>query len=108
MIVVEGIELLSVTLITRCSRYIFGILRLRWLGRLACQLIFFLHNMLGYAELNIDITRNHLALMSYFVNTSFKKRSPFGNPLEFLEKRQCFHSNDRVRCVVQTSCIHSL
>ena len=33
---------------------------------------FFLHNMLGYTELNVDTTKNHLALTSYFYNPSFK------------------------------------
>ena len=28
--------------------------------------------MLGYMELNVDTTKNHLALTSYFANPSFK------------------------------------
>ena len=46
---------------------------LRSLGQLACQLIFFLHNMLRNIELNVDTTNNHPALTSYFANPSFKK-----------------------------------
>ena len=33
---------------------------------------FFLHNMLGYTELNVDTSTNHMALTSYFANLSFK------------------------------------
>ena len=33
---------------------------------------FFLHNMLGYTKLNVDTTKNHPALTSYFTNPSIK------------------------------------
>ena len=47
---------------------------------------FLLQNMLGYTELNVDTIKN---------------------PLEFPEKRQCFHSNVLVRYDVRTSYIRS-
>ena len=37
-------------------------------GVVSVSVDFFLHNMLGYTELNVDTTKNHQALMSYFVN----------------------------------------
>ena len=33
---------------------------------------FFIHNMLGYTELNVNTTKNHPALMLYFANPTFK------------------------------------
>ena len=69
---------------------------LRYLGQLAYQLIFsffFLHNMLGNVELNVDTTNNHPAVTSYFANPSFKKivLLPFGNPSDFLEVLTMFY-----------------
>ena len=33
---------------------------------------FFLHNMLQHTELNVDTTKKHPTLTSYFANPSFK------------------------------------
>ena len=41
-------------------------------GAASVSVDFFLHNMLGYTEQNVDSTKNHLALTSYFANPSFK------------------------------------
>ena len=50
--------------------YYFIVFKMAGAARLSVD--FFLHNMLGYTELNIDTTKNHLALTSYFANPSFK------------------------------------
>ena len=47
--------------------------------------IFFLHNMLGYTELNVGTTKNHPALTSYFANPSFKHAVLLEIPLSSLK-----------------------
>ena len=46
---------------------------------------FFLHNMLGYTELNINTTKNRPALTSYFANPSFKNAVLLEMPLSSLK-----------------------
>ena len=41
-------------------------------GAASLSVDFVLHSMLGYTELNVDTTKNHPALTSYFTNTTFK------------------------------------
>ena len=52
--------------------------------------IFFLHNIPGNIELNVDTTNNHPALTSYFANPSFEKHSAFETPPDFLETLTMF------------------
>ena len=52
--------------------------------------------MLGYPELNVDATKNHPALMSYFANPSFKNAVLLEIPLSS-------RKNDNVS-IVTTTC----
>ena len=58
---------------------------------------FIFNNMLEYTELNVDITKNYPALMSYFANPSFKDAVVLEIP------GKVFHSNVRMRYDVQIS-----
>ena len=50
---------------------------------------FFSYNMLGNIEINIDTTNTHPALISYVVNSSFKKTVLWEIP-DFLEMLMMF------------------
>ena len=56
---------------------------------------------------NVDTKQKSPDTNVVFRQSTLKKRCPFGNPLEFPEKRQSFHSNDRVRYDVRTRYIRS-